>query len=264
MVRVEQRTQQRTTAIPNNCDSPSRSSFDDKYRVGDWSDQPMKSPEDFYGDSQWPPKAIRQRSASGKGSWLGYTTQTSLQILKDTIRTYNIMSMVDIPCGDVNWIFDSFETDALPFYVGLDVASKVIAVNQKRFAHHTNKEFYFWDANHCTIPHLLNGTTGKEEPFDLVHVRDVIQHLSLEKGVTYFCNVFRSGAKFLLTTTYPGGRHKDVQDADFYHNDLSQEPFSFPNAQSCTPTHPNEEHDHTCLYDLRNASWVSEFLQTKC
>ena len=126
--------EQRTTAIPNKCDSPARPSFDEKYRIGGWS-QKMKSPDDFYGDSQWPPKPIRQRSASGKGSWLGYTTETSLQILKETIRKHNIKSMVDIPCRDVNWIFDSFETDSLPFYVGLDVVSAVIEVNKKQFAH---------------------------------------------------------------------------------------------------------------------------------
>ena len=224
----------------------------------------MKSPDDFYGDSQWPPKAIRQRSASGQGSFLGYTTETSLQILKETIRKHNIKSMVDIPCGDVNWIFDSFETDSLPFYVGLDVASKVIEVNKKRFAHHKNKEFYFWDASQCTIPHFLNGTTGEEETFDLVHVRDVIQHFSLDLGVKYFCNVFKSGPKFLLTTTFQGGGNRDVKDSDYYKNDLSKEPFSFPAAESCVPTHPKVESDDTCLYDLRNARWVSEFIEKKC
>lgn len=256
-----------TTTITNTCDSPARAKFDEKYQKGQWS-QIMKSPSEFYGDSQWPPKAIRQRSASGKGSWLGYNTETSMQQLKETIQKYNIKSMVDMPCGDVNWIFDSFETDSLPLYVGLDVASAVIEVNKKRFAHHKNKEFHFWDASHCAVPRFFNETSSKEETFDLVHVRDVVQHMSIDLGVKYFCNVFKSGAKFLLTTTFPGhgGEHKNVVDGDFYKNDLSQEPFAFPEPSDpyCVRTHPNTEDDLTCLYDLREAGWVSKYLRTKC
>ncbi len=60
--------------------------------------------------------------------------------------------MVDVPCGDANWIFDSFETDALPMYVGLDITGLVIKVNKQRFAHHNNKQFHFWDALNCTLP----------------------------------------------------------------------------------------------------------------
>ena len=174
--------------------------------------------------------------------------------------------MVDIPCGDVNWIFDSFETDSLPLYVGLDVTSAVIEVNKKRFSHHKNKEFHFWDASHCAIPRFFNEASGKEETFDLVHVRDVIQHMDLHLGVKYFCNVFKSGTKFLLTTTFPEGKNRNITaDGSFYNNDLSQEPFAFLEAsEPCIKTHPKTEEDLTCLYDLRKASWVSEYLRTKC
>ena len=173
--------------------------------------------------------------------------------------------MVDIPCGDVNWIFDSFETDSLPLYVGLDVASAVIEVNKNRFAHHKNKEFHFWDASHCAVPRFFNKTSSKEETFDLVHVRDVVQHMSMDLGVKYFCNVFKSGAKFLLTTTFPGGTHTNVADSDFYKNDLSKEPFAFPEPSDvCVKTHPKTEDDLTCLYDLRGATWVSKYLKAKC
>jgi len=256
--------EKRSTAITSTCHSPARVNFDEKYRKGQWS-QLMKSPSEFYGDSQWPPKAVRQKSASGKGSWLGYNTETSLKQLKETIHKYNIKSVVDMPCGDVNWIFDSFETDSLPLYVGLDVASAVIEVNKKRFAHHKNKEFHFWDASHCAVPRFFNETSSKEETFDLVHVRDVVQHMGMDLGVKYFCNVFKSGAKFMLTTTFPGGKHTNVADSDFYKNDLSQEPFAFPEpSDPCVQTHPKTEDDLTCLYDLREAAWVSEYLRTKC
>lgn len=128
----------------------------------------------------------------------------------------------------VNWILDSFVTDTLPLYIGWDVASPVIEINKKRFEHHMNKHFTFWDATECTPPHFINGTTNKEEVFDLVHVRDVIQHLTLSQGLKYYCNVFLSGARILVTTSYKAKVNIDIQEGGYYDNNVFIEPFSFP------------------------------------
>jgi hypothetical protein len=248
--------------IPNQCDSPSRGHFDAIYETGLWGKKTRQA-SDFYGDAAWPPKAVRQNSASGEGSDLGYNTETSLKIIKDTIAKFNIRSMIDIPCGDVNWILDSLETDTLPLYVGLDITSAVIDVNNQRFAHHTNKQFYFWDATNCVLPRFQNGTS-EEQSFDLVHVRDVIQHMHLDQGVQFFCNVFNSGAKVLIATTFENGQNnKDIKEGSFYQNNLSKEPFSFLESESCTPTHPNIEPDVTCVYNL-SEPWVQDFISAKC
>mmetsp|Transcript_7175 Transcript_7175/g.14803 ORF Transcript_7175/g.14803 Transcript_7175/m.14803 type:complete len:229 (+) Transcript_7175:93-779(+) len=227
----------------------------------------MKLPSDFYGEAQWPPKAIRQKSASGVGSELGYATQTSLKIIKDTIAKYSVATMLDIPCGDVNWIFDSFETDTLPVYVGMDIVRPVIEVNKQRFAHHKNKQFLFWDAVSCTLPKLKRGPSMEVEPFELVHVRDVIQHMDTLQGIQFFCNVFKSGGvKVLITTTFHSKnnpKEKEAVEGEFYKIDLSKEPFSFPESDSCTPTHPNHEDDDTCVYDL-SEGWVQDFIANKC
>ena len=71
-----------------------------------------------------------------------------------------------------------------------------------RFAHHNNKRFEFWDATECIFPRFINGTTNTEQVFDLVHIRDVIQHLILDQGLKYFCNAFLSGVKVLVTTSH--------------------------------------------------------------
>ena len=248
--------------VPNQCHSPSRGHFDSIYAAGGWS-QSIKTPSDFYGDATWPPPEIRRRSASGKGSYLGYATETSLQIIKDTITKYNIKSMVDTSCGDANWILDSWETDSLPLYVGLDVTSAVIELNKLRFAHHSNKQFHFWDATACIIPKFQNGT--KKQSFDLVHVRDVIQHLHIEQGVKYFCNVFKSSPRVLITTNFAeGNKNSDLStEGSFYKNNLLLPPFSFPKVDTCTPTHPKIEGDVTCVWDLTEP-WVKDFIATKC
>ncbi|KAL7487657.1 hypothetical protein ACHAW6_013227 [Cyclotella cf. meneghiniana] len=203
----------------------------------------------------------RMVSASGGGSYLGYNTQTSLRVIKETIEKFNVTSMIDIPCGDVNWIFESFVTDSLPLYLGLDVANAVIEVNKRRFAHHKNKIFAFWDATECTLPkHKLK---EQPTPFDLVHVRDVIQHMGLDRGIRFFCNVFKSGPRVLIATTFRYSHNREIGEGDFYQNNLSKEPFSFPDNATCTPTHPAHEHDLTCVYDL-SEPWVQQFMLSKC
>lgn len=253
------------TVVPNQCDAALRNkAFDNIYTRGMWGKK-LLPPSKFYGDAQWPPPEYRKESASGPGSHLGHSTVTSLQIIKDTIAKYNVKSMIDIPCGDVNWIFDSFETDSLPFYLGLDIVEPVIQVNQQRFGHHMNKQFKKWDATSCILPKYVNGSSLEEHPFDLVHVRDVIQHMNTDLGIKYFCNIFKSGAKILITTTYPVENNQQglrLQESGWYKNNLLKEPFSFPETK-CTPTHPEEEEDDTCVYDL-SLPWVQEFIDSKC
>ena len=117
--------------VPHRCESPIRGHFDKIYEKGTWaSGTPLRKPSEFYSDAAWPPKEIRKPSASGAGSNLGHATETSLKIIKDTIATFNVKSMIDIPCGDTNWVFDSFETDSLPLYVGLDITGAVIELNK--------------------------------------------------------------------------------------------------------------------------------------
>ena len=251
--------------VPNRCDAKSRGThFDSIYQRGVWSGTKLLRAQDFYGHAQDPVPDVRKQSASGPGSMIGSNTENSLKIIRDAINKYDIKSMADVPCGDVNWIMDSFETDTLPVYAGFDITRAVIDVNNQRFAHHSNKEFHFWDLTECVLPKFHNRTTGEEHPFDLVHVRDVIQHLSLKQGVQYFCNIFRSGARILITTTYKMPKNNNIYEGGWYQNDLTQDPFSFPkNGDNCVMTHPMHEPDFTCIYDLAQP-WVKEFVETKC
>jgi hypothetical protein len=155
------------------------------------------------------------------------------------------------------------------------------------FGHHVNKHFYLWDAVSCALPKFLNVATittpsaaagagaaatvendndGEDRGYksvDLVHVRDVIQHLSLAQGVQYFCNVFRSGARVLITTSYNDfTANQDILEGDWYQNNLRLEPFSFPE-KNCVYTHPDHEPDYTCVYDLME-DWVHQFVAEKC
>lgn len=130
---------------------------------------------------------------------------------------------------DANWIFDSFVTDSLPLYVGLDIVRPVIEVsNDSNIIATKYFAFGMQRVVNC-LARFINGTNGKQEPFELVHVRDIIQHMNPLQGVQYFCNIFQSEAIVLVTTTFPEGFNRpNVKEGGAYRNNLEQDPFSFP------------------------------------
>jgi len=169
--------------------------FDEIYETSHWNpgaqNMSRVEPKSYYtyGD----PERLRGRaSLSGIGSNIGGATDASIKFLAEVIQEYNVSSLLDIPCGDVNWQFESWEMDSLGVYVGADIVSSVIELNQQRFAHHSNKHFVVWDFSTCQLPSL---TTVENIPvyFDLVHVRDVFQHLPLMKAAAAAKNIRESG-----------------------------------------------------------------------
>jgi hypothetical protein len=248
--------------IPASCGTLNTSAFNQIYKAGHWGAQ-LGPVEAFYSNAEWPPK--QRLSASGPGSNRGDATEISLRVLNEAIVAFNVSSMIDLPCGDVNWIFDSWRTDSLALYLGLDIVQDVIEFDNMRFAHHSNKIFRHWDGATCRLPKYQLEPDKAPRSFEMVHSRDVLQHLPLSLALEFLCNVFQSGAKVFVTTTYPhNSTNTDVIEGGFFQNDLTMEPFGLPHVETCTPTHPNHEPDHTCVFDL-TGPWVQTFIaKNKC
>ena len=75
--------------------------------------------DEIYKKNLWRSKESR----SGPGSEISRTKNIRIKIPK-LIKDYNIKTMFDCPCGDVNWI--SLIFDKIPHYVGGDISKKVI------------------------------------------------------------------------------------------------------------------------------------------
>ena len=227
--------------------------------------------------------AASHKSASGSGSELGAATAPSARLLKLAISAHGCTSVMDVPCGDANWQFSSWEMDSLPVYVGLDVVPELIALVKRRFAHHANKAFATWDVTRCALPQIHMG--GRSTPADLVQVRDLLQHLSLANAKAAVRSVFAHGPRFVLATTYPRNatNHRwpshgpdrnpnltwrpSAHDGDgaWTPYDVDIPPFDFPPPIECLSAHglKNSQHDYdlVCLYRL-NASYASTWLRT--
>lgn len=227
--------------------------FNRIYRHGSWSSAASTLTQ--IGDPRYYYKDVTSRkSASGTGSDLGEMSSIALSFLVNVINMYNVSSLIDVPCGDVNWQFTAWETDSLRSYVGLDISSDIIKLNHNRFRHHNNKRFAAWDIAQCDLPNMTHHS-GSSQPAELVHVRDVLQHMPLPRALGAVTRIVSSRIPLLIATTYPQSSNattnRRIIEGGWYANDLSSPPFSFPKPTMCVPSHRRMsrfDYDHTCLY----------------
>lgn len=157
---------------------------------------------DVYRRNLW--NGVESRSGPGSGPAATARLAAELLLLVDR---YEIDSVLDVGCGDAYW------QPPLPGYVGIDVAPEAI---ERARARHPDRIYLEVDPRDL-IP----------QAFDLVVVRDVIQHLSLADGVALLENVRRSGSKLLLASSYCGAENVDIESGvDAYSANLEVEPFA--------------------------------------
>jgi hypothetical protein len=102
-------------------------------------------------------------------------------------------------------------------YIGADIVSEVIAGNAAQYTSATRR---FEVLNICTsaLPHV-----------DAILCRDCLIHLSNKDVLSALDNVKRSGARILITTTYPSVlRNMDIVSGSWRPLNLQREPFNLP------------------------------------
>lgn len=118
-------------------------------------------------------------SAEGKGSGPGSSMVQTVEIreqLPIIVKKYNLHSMLDCPCGAMNWMpfvlkeIEKFRSNFI--YTGIDIVPEVITQIKREFLQHSNWDFAVGDM-----------TSGDFEikPYDLILSRDVFFHLPYDK-----------------------------------------------------------------------------------
>jgi hypothetical protein len=151
-------------------------------------------------------------SHSGSGSTLAYTTRLRAD-LPAFLKRYGIKSMVDVPCGDFNWM-RKVDLSGI-HYTGLDVVPELIAQNQKKFGN------LFRTFANCDI------LTEPPPRANLVFCRDLLIHFSYHDALKALHNIVASGSTWLLTTSYRSGKNRLEPTGGFYRINLEEAPFSF-------------------------------------
>ena len=153
-------------------------------------------------------------SLSGPGSSLEQTAvlRERLPLL---LEQMGIRSLLDAPCGDFNWM--RRVRLGLDQYLGVDMLAELIEHNQR---HHTTatRTFRRADLRIDTLPSM-----------DAILCRDCLVHLSFANAIAVLRNFKRSGAQYLLTTTFPSrGGNADTSRCEWRPLNLELPPFNFP------------------------------------
>lgn len=127
----------------------------------------------------------KSTSVSGPGSTLESTIEIR-KVLPKLIDKYNINSIADVPCGDLNWMK---EVDLKNVnYSGFDIVPNIVEKNRMTFS---EMQFQVFDAVEEILPET-----------DLIICRDLLIHLTNEQSRKVLANFKKSGSKFLLCSTY--------------------------------------------------------------
>lgn len=154
-----------------------------------------------------------KESRSGPGSSLEQTVRIRRE-LPDLLDKYGIKSFLDAPCGDCNWI-SKLDWSAIR-YVGADVVEQLVVDNRTRF-HGRGFEFIVADLCADPLPRV-----------DLIFCRDCWVHLDYLKIRSSLLNFKRSGASYLLTTTFLEREENcDLGDLMWRPINLQRMPFSW-------------------------------------
>ncbi len=164
----------------------------------------------IYNENFWE----SEESRSGIGSEIENTKEV-LKALEHFIKEFKIKSIIDIPCGDYNWM-SSMDMRNLK-YQGHDIVKQLITENKKKFKN-SNISFFHSD--------ITNSKLGKA---DLMLVRDCLVHFSFEDIKKSIFRIKQSRSKYLMTTSFVNvDKNMDIYSADWRPINLEKGPFNFP------------------------------------
>lgn len=162
---------------------------------------------EYYNTNRWGDK----ESLSGPGSRLERTI-TIREEMPGLVKQFNVNSILDIPCGDFNWMrLIDLDID----YIGADIVEKLIKKNQITFGN-SRKTFQTLNIFEDNLPKV-----------DLVLCRDCLVHFSNADIFRTFRNIKRSGSTYLLTTTMvKRAINRNIITGEFRPINLQKPPFN--------------------------------------
>ena len=168
-------------------------------------------------------KKNKMESVSGTGSTL-QVTKNFRDWLEKLIKEYDIKSILDVPCGDWNWM-QHVDLSGI-HYLGCDIVPEMIETNLRQYAHYTDEQ----ESVDFVRTDIIDETNL--EYHDLIICRDFLFHLTLEQASKVLDNFKKSGTKYLISTSF------DIQSNNDFSKDekelgwswrpinLHQEPFN--------------------------------------
>jgi hypothetical protein len=170
---------------------------------------PQRVFDEIYKKNRWGDR----ESVSGPGSRLDRTDKIR-RALPYLVDQYQIRSLLDIPCGDYNWMsLLSLKVD----YTGADIVPDLIEKNQ---VHYRNENRKFM---------VLNLIQDRLPAVDLILCRDCLVHFSSADIKRALKNIKASGSKYFLSTTFPQRTiNQEIVTGEWRPVNLCLPPFNLP------------------------------------
>jgi len=168
----------------------------------------------YYKNNTWRGK----ESKSGPGSDYD-NTKFLIKELPFIFEKYGIKSILDIPCGDFNWM-KRINLDSITYH-GADIVDELIEENKAQYKRN-NIKFSVLDLINDKLPRV-----------DLVLVRDCFVHLNNDDIKKCLTNIKNSESKYLLSTTFTWihmQTNVNIKNGNWRRVNLENKPFELPKA----------------------------------
>ena len=160
-------------------------------------------------------------SASGPGS-TNLVASDTVELIKSTIEERGVKSILDLGCGDWNWMQNLKPLFEGVTYEGWDAGQQIVSSNTEKYST-ANISFHRKDIISEEYPKV-----------DLIVCRDVLFHLPISDGLKVIENVKSSGAKYLISTSFIDMEENVIEKTvingvdgfNFYRINLLAEPFN--------------------------------------
>lgn len=150
-------------------------------------------------------------SRSGKGSDMPHS-ELLRATLPDVLTQLSVHSILDLPCGDMNWI-STLDLDRYE-YIGADIVPTIIEENREKFP---SLQFEILDVCESVLPTA-----------DLLMSRDLLVHLCFRDIELALENIFASSFTYFACTTFPEiTTNKEKLTGNHRMLNMSLAPFNF-------------------------------------
>jgi len=160
---------------------------------------------EIYSKNHWK----SNESRSGTGSELKATKNIRKELPK-LFKKYAVHSVLDIGCGDFNWM-RNVVSDSI-YYRGVDIVSEIININTKLYS---TQKISFGRFNSFLVALTC---------YDLVLIRDVLVHYPFAE-IEEFLKQF-SGCKVLMTHFTDQESNRDIVTGAWRSLNMEIEPFN--------------------------------------
>ena len=135
----------------------------------------------------------QMESVSGTGSTLENTEILRSELPK-VCKKYNINNIVDIACGDFNWMKEI--VSEFKYYRGVDIVKDLIKANKEKYKKFENVDFIVADV----ITEFDKCVKGKD--IDAVILKDVLVHFPDKHIIKVLDSLHKSSIKYVFITHF--------------------------------------------------------------